>query len=47
MSDIPQRSRPFADRFVVDAVFTGAADDGGEWISALVEGKAGKFERTS
>jgi hypothetical protein len=35
-SDIPQRSRPFADGLVVGVIVTGAANDRSEWISVFV-----------
>jgi hypothetical protein len=43
-SDIPQRTAPFADRFVVDAVPAGAADNCRKSVCALVEWHIGKFE---
>jgi hypothetical protein len=45
MSNIPQRSRPFADRLAIGTMVTRAANDGGEWICGLVEWETAKFER--
>ena len=45
MSDISQRSRPFADRLAIGVIVTRAANDGSKWVSVLVEGKIGKFKR--
>ena len=44
LSDIPQRSRPLADRLAIDFIVTRAANDGSKWICVLVEGKIGKFK---
>jgi hypothetical protein len=37
MSGVPKRSRPFADRFIVNATLRCAANNGGEWVRVLVE----------
>jgi len=47
MSYIPQRPCQFADRLVVDAVLTRAADDGSEWFRLFVVWKIRKIECTS
>jgi hypothetical protein len=36
LSDMPQRSRPFADHLIVGATATRAADDGSKWICVFV-----------
>ena len=43
ISDVPQSSRPFADRLVVDDVVRGAANDGSEGIRVLVDRQARYF----
>ena len=45
MSDIPQRSRPFADRLAIDSIVTRAANYGSKRVCVSVEWKTGKFER--
>jgi hypothetical protein len=45
MSDIPQCSRPFADRLAIGAMARGAANDGSKWVCVLVKGKTRKLER--
>ena len=45
MSDISERSCPFADRLAIGVIVTRAANDGSKWICVLVEWKIGKFER--
>jgi len=44
MSDISERSRPFADRLAINFIVTRAANDGSKWICVLVEGKIGNFK---
>jgi hypothetical protein len=44
-SDVPQRSRPFADRLAIDITTTRAANDGSKWISILVERQTSRFKR--
>jgi hypothetical protein len=44
-SDVPQRSRPFADRFDVDIVVTRAANDGSKWISGFMQWKVRELKR--
>jgi hypothetical protein len=43
-SDVPQCSRPFADRFDVDIIFTRAANDGSKWISGFMQWKVREFK---
>ena len=44
MSDVSERPRPFTDRLAIDAIVTGAANDGSKRIGVPVEGKIGKFK---
>jgi hypothetical protein len=39
ISDISQRSRPFADRLAIDFIVTRAANHGSKWVGAVVEGE--------
>jgi hypothetical protein len=42
VSDISERSRPFADRLVVDNIVTRAANDRSEWIGFFFEQQISK-----
>src|SRR4029077_3452115 len=46
-SNIPQRSRPFADRLAIGVIVTRAANDRTKWVCVLGEGKIGKFKGMS
>src|SRR5580704_4857873 len=46
-SGIPKRPRPFADRLIVNATLTCAANNSGERIRVLVDWQPSELERTS
>jgi hypothetical protein len=46
-SDIPQRPRPFADRFIVNVTLRRAANNSGEWIRVLVDWQPSELKRPS
>jgi hypothetical protein len=45
--DIPQCSRPFADRLVIDIIITRAMNHGSKRVRFVVEWKASEVERMS